>query len=144
MKAKVLALSFMAVSALVSCSVINDDGFPEQNDSVVTANYLVSGSVKDEDGTPVPGIMVVADHSSEKAGYRPDTLYTDKGGKYSKFFSAPLVERFSLRFSDIDGDANGGEFEAMTEYVVPLLTEVSSGYFGGSFLVTADVELRRK
>lgn len=141
---KALALFFLAAPALLSCMV--DDRSYEFMESVqdgVIANYQVAGVVSDAAGVPVAGIRVVADHSSGPH-YLADTLYTDKEGRFSKFLSAPKVERFVLRFSDIDGIGNGGKFDAKSVEVIPLLTEVANGYFGGSYLVSADVRLDRK
>lgn len=96
------------------------------------------GSVSDESGGPIPGIRVIADYSTDVV-YRADTLYTDKEGQFSKFLSIPRVDKFFMTFSDIDG-----VYESRYENVVPVRTEISSGHFGGSFIVSIDVSLKRK
>lgn len=141
---KALALSFLAAPALLSCLVEDRSlGFMDSPTAGVIANYQVAGTVSDADGVPVAGIRVVADYSAGPV-YRADTLYTDKEGRFSKFMSVPRAERFVLGFSDIDGAGNGGEFVAKSVEVIPLLTEVANGYFGGSYLVSAEVRLDRK
>lgn len=137
---KSLVLSSLTVPVLVSCAVDDPSG-PEQFADRLVANYKVCGKVSGEDGSPVPGIMVVADRGYS---YHPDTLYTDKDGLYSKFLSAPWTQSFRLSFEDIDGDANGGRFESVSEYVTPILTEMPVGSFGGSYIVSLDVTLVKK
>lgn len=139
----VKALPFLVAPVLFSCSVdsiMND--FPN-SDVAAVANYQVSGTVSDGNGAALSGIRVVADYSDGPV-YLADTLYTDKDGRFSKFLSAPRVDKFFMTFSDIDGAANGGEFVTKYVEVTPIRTEISSGYFGGSFVVAADVTLDRK
>ena len=143
MVVKIMALSLLPASVLVSCMVENhEDGLYHTGDEQV-ANYQVLGTVRGKDGHPLTGIRVVAGHSTGVL-YRADTLYTDKDGKFSKFMSVPRVDKFYMSFSDIDGQANGGEFEKKSEYVSPVRTEISSGHFGGSYIVSIDVTLKKK
>ena len=142
---KTLTLSLLAVSFLSSCMV--SDGLEDNElkcpENAVIANYQVEGTVCDEAGTPVSGIMVIADHSANIV-YLADTLYTDKEGRYSKFLSIPRVDRFFLTFSDIDGIAGGGEFETESVAVTPVRTEISTEHFGGSYIVSYNISLKRK
>lgn len=139
MTMKCLSLWALSALGLVSCSVVGIDN--DQNASYDTnqvANYQIQGSVSDEGGTPIPGIRVIADYSTDVV-YRADTLYTDKEGQFSKFLSVPRVDRFFMTFSDLDG-----VYEPKYENVVPVRTEISSGHFGGSYIVSIDVSLKRK
>lgn len=138
-----LVLSVMAVPVLSSCAVGDLDVPYKENSAKLVANYKVYGNVSDEAGDPIPGIMVVADYS-EGPGYQADTLYTDKEGRYSKFITTPNVNGFNMSFIDIDGPANGGAFKFKNEYVTPILTEMSVGNFGGSYIVSVDVTLEKK
>ena len=143
---KALALPLLAVPVFYSCMVA--DGGPENDElnsseSKVMANYQVEGTVRDGSGTPVSGIRVIADYSTSVV-YLADTLYTDKDGRYSKFLSIPRVDRFFLTFSDIDGSAGGGEFMSESVEVTPVRTEFSSTHFGGSYIVSYNVTLRKK
>lgn len=140
----VRVLPLLVASVLFSCSVDNIGNDIQFSDSAdVVANYQVAGSVSDVNGAPVPGIRVVADYSAGLV-YRADTLYTGKDGRFSKFLSTQRVDKFFLTFSDIDGSANGGEFVTKRLDITPIRTEISSGYFGGSFIVSADVTLDKK
>lgn len=139
MTMKCLSLCALTVLGFVSCSVAGMDTDPDsQLDVNQVANYQVQGSVSDESGGPIPGIRVIADYSTDVV-YRADTLYTDKEGQFSKFLSIPRVDKFFMTFSDIDG-----VYESRYENVVPVRTEISSGHFGGSFIVSIDVSLKRK
>lgn len=140
----VRVLPLLVAPVLFSCSVDKPGNDIMSSDTAETvANYQVTGTVSDGSGAPVPGIRVVADYSTGPV-YRADTLYTDKDGMFSKFLSAPRVDKFFMTFSDIDGTANGGEFVTKYLEIAPIRTEISSGYFGGSFIIRADVILDRK
>ena len=140
---KTLALSFLMAQVLVSCMIENPENklFDISGDEPV-ANYQVTGKVTDV-GVPIAGIRVIADYSNG-VPYRADTLYTDKEGRFSKFMSIPRVDKFVMSFTDIDGNANGGYFESKFIEVNPVRTEMASGHFGGSFIVSAEVELNKK
>lgn len=49
-----------------------------------------------------------------------------------------------MSFTDIDGQANGGEFGPKSEYVTPVRTEISSGHFGGSYVISFNATLKKK
>ncbi|HBH09553.1 MAG TPA: hypothetical protein DDX40_09170 [Rikenellaceae bacterium] len=145
MLVKALALPLLAVPLLSSCMVENENPENKFNTSSnePAANYRVIGKVTDVEGDPIAGIRVIADYSTDVV-YRADTLYTDRDGQYSKFLTTPRVSSFYMSFDDIDGQANGGEFEPRSERVNPIRTEISSGYFGGSYVVSLNATLKRK
>lgn len=142
---KALALPLLAAPLFSSCMVENEnpeDGFNASSNEPI-ANYQVIGKVTDVEGGPISGIRVIADYSTDVV-YRADTLYTDRDGQYSKFLTIPRVGSFYMSFADIDGNENGGEFEPKSERVNPIRTEISSGYFGGSYVVSLNAALKRK
>ena len=49
-----------------------------------------------------------------------------------------------MKFEDIDGIANGGEFETYELDVAVEQTKKADGWFEGAFRAGADVELKRK
>lgn len=141
---KTLALPFLVAPIFVSCMVDDpEDKFDFSSDGQPIANYQIMGKVSDEDGKPINGIRVIADYSTDVI-YRADTLYTDQEGEYSKFKSIPRVDKFYMSFTDIDGQANGGEFGPKSEYVTPVRTEISSGHFGGSYVISFNATLKKK
>lgn len=135
---KAVVLPLLA-AAFCSCALGETDVMSSLDEEPV-ANYRVMGTVSDEAGAPVYGIRVIARSSTV---YRADTLYTDRKGHFSKFLSAPRVAMFSLTFTDVDGQANGGGFKPKTLDVKPFRTEMASGLRGGSFIVSADVVMER-
>ena len=73
------------------------------------ADFTFSGKVTDKDGKPIEGIEVRGnDRDREYSNpYDPSTL-TDKNGDYIlKHERAFPVEKYYLRFKDIDGEKNG-------------------------------------
>ena len=129
---KTLALPFLVAPIFVSCMVDDpEDKFDFSSDGQPIANYQIMG------------IRVIADYSTDVI-YRADTLYTDQEGEYSKFMSIPRVDKFYMSFTDIDGQANGGEFGPKSEYVTPVRTEISSGHFGGSYVISFNATLEKK
>ena len=141
---KMLALSFLMAWVFSSCMVDDTENkLFDISGGEPVANYQIIGTVNDEYDNPVPGIRVIADYSAGKP-YRADTLYTDKEGRFSRFMSIPRVDKFVMSFTDIDGNANGGYFKSDTIKVKPVRTEMASGRFGGSFIVSAEVVLNKK
>ena len=75
-------------------------------------DYMVKGIVTDTKGNSLKGIEVkVIDSRSNK----DVTIYTDSDG----YFKSPMIQTPSLgnqmlHFTDIDGEANGGEFSKKT------------------------------
>lgn len=136
---KAVVLPLLA-TAFCSCALGETDVMSSLDEEPV-ANYQVMGTVSDEDRAPVYGIRVIAVYNLTV--YRADTLYTDREGRFSKFLSAPRVAMFSLTFTDVDGQANGGGFKPKTLDVKPFRTEMASGLRGGSFIVSADVVMER-
>ena len=80
-----------------------------------TCDYKISGIVKDRKYKAIPGINVVLQKSNN--GVKEDfmTLTTDKDGKFStEYYNTEDVDIAYVKFTDVDGDENGGEFEDKT------------------------------
>ena len=74
-----------------------------------------------------------------------EVCYTDSEGIYivtNQYFST--FDNLQLKFEDIDGIANGGEFETYDLDVAVEQTKKADGWFEGAFRAGADVELKRK
>ena len=114
-------------------------------------NFRVTARVVDEAGEPIEGIRVGIYHEEWDGGYacgdfENRTGYTDYQGcidAYGSPFSVPE----KLVFEDVDGEANGGEFETQIIDVVGVeQTEEGSGHwYGGAYEVhIGDVVMTHK
>ena len=112
------------------------------------SDFQLKGTVTDTEGEPIEGIKV--NLSGVKGGqvdaYRQDEVcYTDSEGIYivtNQYFST--FDNLHLKFEDIDGIANDGEFETYELDVAVEQTKKADGWFKGAFRAGADVELKRK
>ena len=79
-------------------------------------------------------------------GPESDTVFTDSSGSYEltkSVFDAP--HHVTVVFEDIDGDANGGEFEkAEATPEVKRTKKGDKNWYGGAFETRADVVLKKK
>ena len=112
------------------------------------SDFQLKGTVTDTEGEPIEGIKV--NLSGVKGGqvdaYRQDEVcYTDSEGIYivtNQDFST--FDNLHLKFEDIDGIANDGEFETYELDVAVEQTKKADGWFKGAFRAGADVELKSK
>lgn len=111
--------------------------------------YKYEGIVTDEEGNPIQGINVTV----QEYNYSINNLTvveTDKSGKFTTdYIKWGTGGRQALIFSDIDGDANGGDFEEMRFNIHSLNNKVKiedgeGDWDNGKWKVTADVELTLK
>ena len=112
---------------------------------VPSASYEIKGVVTDKENTqPIKDIRVI--RSIDSAPERWVTSYTDSEGKYSLSFGL-FDAGFYLIFEDIDGEENGGNFEAKEMIVkITKADQVRKGdtWDCGAFVKVQNVELERK
>ena len=113
------------------------------------ATYKVIGQVTDEGGKPIPGIEVKGNLNYVKDGplqLMNKTVTTDSDGKYILDSSNwPGSTSATLEFTDIDGEANGGEFDSAT--LSTSLQKVAEGdghWYEGSYTGTGNIRLKKK
>ena len=121
------------------------------------ADFKAIGTVKDNTGKPIEGIQVaVKQHRhyentpnviyDQNDWFESDTVFTDSNGSYEltrSVFDAP--NDVTVVFEDIDGDANGGEFEkAEATPEVKRTKKGDKSWYGGAFETRADVVLKKK
>lgn len=112
------------------------------------SDFQLKGTVTDTEGEPIEGIKVNLSgvKGGQIDGYRQDEVcYTDSEGIYivtNQDFST--FDNLHLKFEDIDGIANDGEFETYELDVAVEQTKKADGWFEGAFRAGADVELKRK
>ena len=110
------------------------------------ASYAIKGVVTNkETSRPIKHIQITAQTND----YEADTLYTNNHGIYElKFSGFPLDKPFHLKFEDIDGKENGGEFE--TQEIDVKFTESDRVQKGkgawdkGKFAKTENIVLEQK
>ncbi len=108
-----------------------------------TAEYKVSGTVKNSLGGKLGGIQVVSVYG-ESTWKRTDTTYTDSSGKFSGTMRTYPSDQVQLVFNDVVGSKNG-EYESKTVSVTPKKTGKGDGlWFHGTYEVSASVTLRKK
>ena len=96
--------------------------------------YLNGIVTNKETSNPIQNIQIIGQYS--------DTAYTDAEGRYSFYNVSP---NFHLKVEDIDGTANGGEFE--TQEIDVKFTQddqIEGNQTGGKYVKTVNIELETK
>ena len=113
-----------------------------------TCDYKISGIVKDAKYKAIPGINVVLQKSNN--GIKEDvmTIKTDKDGKFStEYFNSEDVDIAYVKFTDVDGPENGGEFEDKTISAWGMFrTKVGegNGWYSGKYDLYDEIKLKLK
>jgi len=139
---KTVTAWLLSIAGLSSCEAIEDIiGNNMCMYGTPYADYDVDIKITDEDGKPIPGIAAV-EYLNE-----PAIAVSDKDGKM-KFTNECTYNLCILR--DVDGEANGGEFEdrAVTTDDVQT-TQTKKGdkkntWYNGRFDATGTIKMTRK
>ena len=114
-------------------------------------DYVFKGLVTDEDGTPVEGVK-----TSLKRFYRTsdsvyvegvDSVQTDAEGLYKMQYKGTEYPAMKLIVEDIDGEANGGDFQNDTldvDFEKAVQTKKGGSRYEGTFEITKDIKLKKK
>ena len=148
----------LALLGFAGCTNINDAPDLYGTPSV---DYKVIGTVTDEQGKPLKDIQVIVKNPNGWSYYDdntsreslppqviPDTLYTDKDGKFtSNNVHAISVSKFTVEIQDIDGEANGGKF-LQKQFTKNDFNEKrikkGKGFYNGEYEYSKTVQLKRK
>lgn len=147
---KFIRAIFVAILGLLGFAACGDD--PDLRPSAYgspTADYKYMGTVTDEDGNPIEGINVVMSGMVNNTPLASLTLKTDKDGKFSTItMSTSRTYVRTIDFVDVDGPANGGDFESQTitlkEMEVNQVKEGDNSWYLGEFEYSADIKLKKK
>ena len=148
----------LALLGFAGCTNINDAPDLYGTPSV---DYKIIGTVTDEQGKPLKDIQVIVKNPNGWSYYDdntsreslppqviPDTLYTDKDGKFtSNNVHAISVSKFTVEFQDIDGEANGGEFlqkQLTKNDFNEKRIKKGKGFYNGEYEYSKTVQLKRK
>ena len=107
------------------------------------AEYEIKGVITDKKASkPIQNIQVTRQIYQEYG----DTIYTDANGKYA-FYDINRSD-FNIKFEDIDGEENGGEFETKEmdiKFTEADRVEKGDGdWYKGKFAKTVNIELEHK
>ena len=116
------------------------------------ADFILKGQVTDEAGTPIKNIKTSAKMiiKSEAGVYINDisTVQTDESGNYKLKYGGMARSDLKIILEDVDGEANGGEFQSDTldvDYAKAVkVGEGDNHWYGGKYEVTTDVKLKKK
>lgn len=153
----------LALLGFTGCSDINDAPDLYGTPSV---DYRVLGTVTDEEGKPLEGIQVVMENpyawyyydengkpieskrNPETGRMTPDTVYTNKDGKFvSHKTEAFSTQELTMEVQDIDGEANGGEFQSKRftkNELEKKLLKKGDGFYDGEYEYSKTIRLERK
>ena len=148
----------LALLGFAGCSNITDAPDLYGTPSV---DYKVLGTVTDEQGKPLKDIQVIVKNPNGWSYYDdntsreslppqviPDTLYTDKDGKFiSNNVHAISVSKFTVEIQDVDGEANGGEFlqkQLTKNDFNEKRIKKGKGFYKGEYEYSKTVQLKRK
>jgi len=123
---------------------------PREMYGTPTADYLIKGTVTDEQSTtPIKDIRVIIRDSRDSLFRLADTVYTDNNGKYSfSFRNTPDNSIFyDLKAEDIDGTANDGAFsskEIKTSVADATWDRSDAGdWYSGKATIVKDIKLTK-
>ncbi|MDD2594912.1 MAG: radical SAM-associated putative lipoprotein [Bacteroidales bacterium] len=148
---KALFLMLLSAIGMTSCNgLIETIGGQLLMYGSPTANYRISGKVKDEAGKGINGIQVVVGWPMtymENINYfRPiDTLYTDSNGNYSFSETMPQTN-IRILANDVDGEGNGGKFKSDSINISNIKFTGGDGswYKGEAILENQDITLKKE
>lgn len=130
---KRLIYLLMAMLGFASC-----DHFGMVEYGCPTVSFSLKARVVDEAGNPIQGIEV---RTEEGARFDYNTGFSDYEGNIDAYggYFWPGAQNQKMQFIDVDGEANGGEFETLTVKIENLIqTEEGDGnWYEGAY--TADM-----
>lgn len=145
MKRFLLFLLALMGCGLSSCDIRAEYGTPH-------VSFRATARVVTEEGNPVEGIRVAIYHQSWDGEYYCEdfewrTGYTDYEGRIDATASPHSVPD-KLVVEDVDGEANGGEFESQIIELTGKWQQTADGdgnWYGGEYKATlGDIVLQQK
>lgn len=139
-------LPMFGVSAAISCDNIiqSPDMYgcpPAPEYGVPVMEYRMSGKVVDSDtGTPIKGIAVT--HREFGSTFEPaDTVFTTENGDFLVENMGFPSEKMILKFTDVDGEENGGEYQVKEVTVSFVQTGEGDGNWDEGDFAAENVEV---
>ena len=131
----VVLLGVLGISVAFHSCMKTEYGVPH-------ADYEIKGIVTNkETSKPIQNIQVVHQRYH-------DTTYTNSDGKYTFIYNSNLLDGLHLVVEDIDGEANGGEFDTKEiDIKITQADQVKKGkenWDWGKYVKTVNIELETK
>ena len=132
-----------------SCKKPNNPDDTRLMYGVPYAAYSIKGKVVDNFQNPVPGIKVDIQglKNQQYPVFEPSSVMTDSKGEFSKEFRQSVNEfDFNLKYSDIDGDANG-LFKTAEQKISVTTSDITGkpdGWFVGSVNKVTKIVLEKE
>jgi putative lipoprotein (rSAM/lipoprotein system) len=120
---------------------------------VPTAKYVVNARVVDPEGNPIKGIEVVVSESKDFEDVSArliETTTNDDGTLVENMTHGWPSSKLYVRFADVDGEENGGEFEEHIKdaYACHETNKIEEGdgswYSGGYEVKVGEITLEPK
>ena len=131
-----------------------------------SVGYRVTGTVTDEEGNPLKDIQVIIDNpwivtyldeegqnilskvDTINMKFLPDTVYTDEKVLFAGLNTiANSLNKLTVEFQDIDGKANGGDFNSQQleeNDFDKKQVQNADGWHTGKFELSQTVKMKRK
>lgn len=143
------ALGFSACGEAAIGDGTTKDGGDSQEIPVMygtpTIEFTVRGKVTDSEGVPIEGIVVSSDGTHGRDDF---SVVTNKYGTFKTSKINWVSIHGPITFTDIDGEANGGDFATLSASMQTLpkgnVQDSSGRWLNDEFEVVADVKLERK
>ena len=139
---KIVVLLLGGLGMFSACNLLTP-GYTPVEYGMPHAAFVLQGTVTDNaTSQPIQNIRVVRPFGYENK--YSDTTYTDKNGKYVYLFGDFPELKYQLKFEDIDGEDNGGQFQTKEiegQFTQADLVEKGEGWYTGKFAKTEDVAL---
>ena len=155
MKTKIYRLYGAVLSVLLSVLGFSSCSKEEMREEYGSphADYIMQGTVTDEQGNIINGILVSAemyeDVNNKRYWLNLASKKTDYYGEYHlnyRDFSGNKSTKLIIQ--DVDGEANGGEFASDTldiDYESAEQIKKSDGnWYEGTFRITQNIQLKKK
>lgn len=130
------------LSILLASASCSKEAFFEKADNAneMTAMMRIVGTVTDIDSKPIEHIKVTFDWG---AGTVPSVVYTSSAGVFSTAFIENWNDgggmTLTVRFEDIDGDANGGTFETLEKEIMLNKGTLDTEYYEAAPVLMLDI-----
>lgn len=150
MKARFLTLWGKIVAAIVSVFGFHGCDIHAVDYGCPCAEFTMKGTVTTEENTPLEDIRVTVEvwsvAGNDKRQMYEKTTCTDADGKVSVNTGFVYVpDSVSVKIDDVDGEANGGDFQSQVLSPKVVMTKDKDGEWSlGTYAATFDVKLQKK